>query len=74
MTRKTTGIVKTAKGYEAVLGDVVALIDAGRRASVRTSNVIMTATYGASGPGLSRRSSTVLRALNTAKVDSPTVA
>ena len=33
------------KGYDAVLADVVSLIDAGRRASVRTSNAIMTATY-----------------------------
>jgi predicted nuclease of restriction endonuclease-like (RecB) superfamily len=33
------------KGYDAVLADVVALIDAGRHAVVRTSNSIMTATY-----------------------------
>ena len=45
MTRKKTSIVRAAKGYDAVLADVVALIDAGRRASVRTSNAIMTATY-----------------------------
>lgn len=45
MTRKKTSIVRTAKGYDAVLADVAALIDAGRRAAVRTSNVIMTATY-----------------------------
>jgi hypothetical protein len=45
VTRKKTSIVRTAKGYDAVLADVVALIDAGRRASVRTSNAIMTATY-----------------------------
>ena len=45
MTRKKTSIVRIAKGYDAVLADVVSLIDAGRRASVRTSNAIMAATY-----------------------------
>ncbi|MBA3458725.1 MAG: DUF1016 domain-containing protein [Deltaproteobacteria bacterium] len=45
MTRKKTNIVRAVKGYDAVLADVVSLIDAGRRASVRTSNAIMTATY-----------------------------
>lgn len=44
MTRKKTSIVRVS-GYDSVLADVVALIDAGRRASVRTSNAIMTATY-----------------------------
>lgn len=45
MTRKRTNIVRTVTGYHAVLADVVALIDTGRRAAVRSSNVIMTATY-----------------------------
>lgn len=44
MARKKTSIVRAATGYNAVLADVVALIDAGRRAAVRASNVIMTAT------------------------------
>jgi hypothetical protein len=38
VTRKKTSIVRVAMGYDAVLADVVALIDAGRRAAVRTSN------------------------------------
>jgi hypothetical protein len=46
VTRKKTAIVRAVNGYDAVLADVVALIDAGRRASVRTTNAIMTATYG----------------------------
>ena len=45
MTRRKTSIVRVAKGYEAVLADVVSFIGAGRRASVRASNAIMTATY-----------------------------
>lgn len=45
MTRKKTAIVRAVKGYDAVLADLVALIDAGRRASIRTTNAIMTATY-----------------------------
>ena len=45
MTRKRTSIVRAVTGYEAVLADVVPMIDTGRRAAVRSSNVIMTATY-----------------------------
>jgi len=45
VTCKKTSIVRIVKGYDAVLADVVALIDAGRLASVRTSNAIMTATF-----------------------------
>ena len=45
MTRKKPSIVRVATGYDAVLADVAALIDAGRLAAVRTSNAIMTATY-----------------------------
>lgn len=37
VTRKKTSIVRIVKGYDAVLADVVSLIDAGRRASARTS-------------------------------------
>lgn len=40
MTRRKTRIVRVAEGYDAVFADVVSL-----RASVRTSNAIMTATY-----------------------------
>lgn len=43
--RKKTRLDRSAPGYDAVLADVVALIEAGRRAAVRSSNVIMTATY-----------------------------
>jgi hypothetical protein len=45
VTPKKTAIIRAVKGYDAVLADVVALIDAGRRASIRTTNAIMTATY-----------------------------
>jgi predicted nuclease of restriction endonuclease-like (RecB) superfamily len=45
VARKKTSIDRTTPGYDAVLADVVALIEAGRRAAVRASNVIMTATY-----------------------------
>jgi hypothetical protein len=45
VTLKKTAIVRAVKGYDAVLADVVALIDAGRRASIRTTKAIMTATY-----------------------------
>ena len=45
MTRSKTRIVRAANSYEVVLADVVALIDAGRSASIRTTNAIMTATY-----------------------------
>ena len=56
MSRKKTNIVRVNKGYDAVLADVVALIDAGRLAVVRTSNAIMTATYwGVGGDRAARR-------------------
>jgi predicted nuclease of restriction endonuclease-like (RecB) superfamily len=45
VTRKKTSLDRTTPGYDAVLADVVALIEAGRRAAVRSLNVIMTATY-----------------------------
>jgi predicted nuclease of restriction endonuclease-like (RecB) superfamily len=49
VNRKKTSLVRTTTGYDAVLADVVELIDAGRRTSVRTSNVLMTATYWSVG-------------------------
>jgi predicted nuclease of restriction endonuclease-like (RecB) superfamily len=45
VTRRKTSIVRAPTGYDAVLADVVALIHDGRRASVRATNAIMTATY-----------------------------
>ncbi len=45
MTSKKTSIGRLTPDYDAVLADVVALVEAGRRAAVRSSNVIMTATY-----------------------------
>jgi predicted nuclease of restriction endonuclease-like (RecB) superfamily len=45
MFRKKTSIVRLEPGYDAILADLVALIEAGQRAAIRTSNVIMTATY-----------------------------
>ncbi|MCL2779434.1 MAG: DUF1016 N-terminal domain-containing protein, partial [Polyangiaceae bacterium] len=45
VTRKKTSITHSTPGYDVVLADVVALIEAGQRAAVRTSNVIVTATY-----------------------------
>jgi len=67
MARKKTSISRPESGYDVVLADVVALIEAGRRAAVRTSNVIMTATYWGVGDASSRRSSTDMRALTTAR-------
>lgn len=40
-----TSIARPDSGYDAVLADVVSLIEAGRRAVVLTSNVVMTTTY-----------------------------
>lgn len=45
MTRRKTSLTRSKPSYDAVLADVVDLIEAGRRAAVRSSNVIMTATY-----------------------------
>ena len=47
MTKKALAVRKkqTAPGYDAVLADVSALLEAARRATVRTTNAIMTATY-----------------------------
>ena len=45
MKRRKTSLSRSKPSYDAVLADVVALIEAGRRAAVRTSNLIMTVTY-----------------------------
>ena len=42
---KEASIASAVSGCEDVLSDVVALIQAGQRAAVRTSNAMMTATY-----------------------------
>lgn len=49
MKRRKTSLNRAKPTYDAVLKDVVALIEAGRRAAVRSSNLIMTATYWAVG-------------------------
>lgn len=45
MTRRAVKAATGVAGYEAVLAEVVGLIDAARRASARSTNAIMTATY-----------------------------
>ena len=46
MTRKLKTIDRTpGHGYDAVLADVVRLIDSARRAAARSVNAVMTATY-----------------------------
>lgn len=47
MTKKTSLVKKSAapSGYTSVLADVAHLLEAARRASVRTTNAIMTASY-----------------------------
>jgi len=47
VTKKTSLVKKssTPSGYTSVLADVAHLLEAARRASVRTTNAIMTATY-----------------------------
>jgi predicted nuclease of restriction endonuclease-like (RecB) superfamily len=47
MTKKLETFVKSHKimGYKSMLGEVAALLELSRRASVRTTNAIMTATY-----------------------------
>jgi len=49
MPSKETSIARDVSGYEGVLSDVVARIQAGQRAAVRTSNAAMTATYWSVG-------------------------
>jgi predicted nuclease of restriction endonuclease-like (RecB) superfamily len=45
VARKKSGIVRPELGYDAVLSEVVGLIEAARRASTRAVNALMTATY-----------------------------
>jgi predicted nuclease of restriction endonuclease-like (RecB) superfamily len=45
LTRRKTSLTRSEPSYDAVLADVVALIEAGQLAAIRASNVIMTATY-----------------------------
>ncbi len=45
MPRKKTAVARPIPGYEAVLAEVVDLLEAARRSSARTVNAIMTATY-----------------------------
>jgi DUF1016 N-terminal domain len=50
VTRKKKTIDRsTEPTYEAVLADVVGLVDAARHAAVRSTNAVMTATYWAIG-------------------------
>ncbi len=50
MTRKKTPLDRSpGPGYDAVLADVVRLVDAARRGAVRSVNAIITATYWAIG-------------------------
>lgn len=49
--RKTAGAV-TVPGYDSVLDDIVELLNTARRASARTVNAIMTATYWEMGRGI----------------------
>ncbi len=45
MLKKTKLHTKDIKGYSTILKDVAKLLESARRASVRTTNAIMTATY-----------------------------
>lgn len=47
MSHKDKSFIKSLKisGYETILSEVAGLLDSARRASVRTTNAIMTATY-----------------------------
>ena len=50
VTRKKTTLDRSpGPGYDAVLADVVRLVDAARRGAVRSVNAIITATYWAIG-------------------------
>lgn len=48
-TKKGSIVSSSGKGYDAVLTDVVHLIEAARRAAARSVNAVMTATYWAIG-------------------------
>jgi hypothetical protein len=45
VTRKKSSIARREPGYDAVLSEVVGLVEAARRASTRAVNALMTATY-----------------------------
>lgn len=45
VTRKKTSLTRPEPGYDAVLTDVVGLVEAARHASARTVNALITATY-----------------------------
>ena len=45
MKRRKTALARPEPSYEAVLADVVGLVESARRASARTVNALMTATY-----------------------------
>lgn len=47
--RRKNTIARSKPGYDAVLADIVGLLDAARRSSARAVNAIMTATYWAVG-------------------------
>lgn len=49
MPRKTLAIASRSPSYKTVLTDIVGLLDEARRASARSVNAIMTATYWAVG-------------------------
>lgn len=50
MTTKKSAIVRSGEqGYQAMLADLVRLVDAGRSAAARAVNAVMTATYWAIG-------------------------
>ena len=45
MARKKTAVTRSAPNYDAVLADVVMLVEAARHASARAVNALLTATY-----------------------------
>jgi predicted nuclease of restriction endonuclease-like (RecB) superfamily len=45
VTRKKTAVTRPKPGYDAVLADVVGLVEAARHASARSVNALITATY-----------------------------
>jgi hypothetical protein len=45
VARKKTAVARSAPDYDAVLADVVVLVEAARHASARAVNALLTATY-----------------------------
>jgi hypothetical protein len=45
VARKKTAVTRSAPNYDAVLADVVMLVEAARHASARAVNALLTATY-----------------------------